>query len=88
MCDRSVVTKNAGMCEEVQRTPVECAPRTLDKYDIEKGHCGRMRKEFDKKCKPSWHCIMGRDFSGYATRETKRSTFYLGQEAVLLFGPG
>lgn len=36
MCDRSVVTKNAGMSEEVQRTSVECAPRALDKYDIEK----------------------------------------------------
>lgn len=47
-----------------------------------------MRKEFDKKCKPSWLCIMGSDFSGYVTRETKRSASYLGQEAILLFRPG
>lgn len=36
MCDRNVVTKNAGISEEVQRASVECAPQALDKYDIEK----------------------------------------------------
>lgn len=52
------------------------------------GHCGCVRKEFDEKYKPSWHCIMGSNFSGYMMHETKHCTFYLGQEAILPFGPG
>jgi hypothetical protein len=45
-----------------------------------------IKKEFDKKYGPTWHCVVGRNFGSYVTHETKNFIyFYLGQVAVLLF---
>lgn len=39
-----------------------------------------IKKEFDKKHNPTWHCIVGRNFGSYVTHETKHFIyFYLGQ---------
>jgi outer membrane cobalamin receptor len=48
-----------------------------------------IKKEFDKKYGPTWHCIVGRNFGSYVTHETKHFIyFYLGQVAILLFKSG
>ena len=48
-----------------------------------------VKKEFDKKYNPTWHCIVGRNFGSYVTHETKHFIyFYLGQVAILLFKSG
>jgi len=45
-----------------------------------------IKKEFDKKYNPTWHCIVGRNFGSYVTHETRHFIyFYLGQVAILLF---
>ena len=62
---------------------VECATQALEKYHIEKDTAARI-KEFNKKHNPTWHCIVGRNFGSYVTRETKHFIyFYLGQVAIL-----
>ena len=54
-----------------------------------KGYCGHIKKEFDRKYNPTWHCIVGRNFGNYVTHETKHFIyFYLGQVAILLFKSG
>ena len=65
MCDRKAVIKNADVSEELQQDSVECATQALEKYNIEKDIAAHIKKEFDKKYNPTWHCIMGRDFSSY-----------------------
>ena len=48
-----------------------------------------IKKEFDKKYNPTWHCIVGRNFGSYVTHEPKHFIyFYLGQVAILLFKSG
>lgn len=45
--------------------------------------CPDIKKEFDKKYGPTWHCIVGRNFGSYVTHETKHFLyFYLGQVRV------
>ncbi|ELV12195.1 Dynein light chain 1, cytoplasmic [Tupaia chinensis] len=76
------------MSEEMQQDSVECATQALEKYNIEKDVAAHI-KEFDKKYNPTWPCIVGRNFSSYATGETKYFTyFYLGQVTILLFKSG
>lgn len=49
-----------------------CSPAAPPPADI--------KKEFDKKYGPTWHCIVGRNFGSYVTHETKHFLyFYLGQ---------
>merc|ERR1712062_333826 len=89
MSDRKAVIKNADMSEEMQQDAVDCATQALEKYNIEKDIAAYIKKEFDKKYNPTWHCITGRNFGSYVTHETKHFIyFYLGQVAVLLFKSG
>ena len=71
------------------RHPPRSFPQALEKYNIEKDIAAFIKKEFDKKYNPTWHCIVGRNFGSYVTHETKHFIyFYLGQVAVLLFKSG
>ncbi|MGH0146169.1 UNVERIFIED_CONTAM: hypothetical protein FKN15_011572 [Acipenser sinensis] len=89
MSDRKAVIKNADMSEEMQQDAVECATQALEKFNIEKDIAAYIKKEFDKKYNPTWHCIVGRNFGSYVTHETKHFIyFYLGQVAILLFKSG
>ncbi|XP_055479577.1 dynein light chain 1, cytoplasmic-like [Psammomys obesus] len=83
MCDRKAVIKNADMSEEMQQDSVEYATQALEKYNTGKDIAAHIKKEFDKKYNPTWHCIVGR------THETKHFFYlYLGQVAILLFKSG
>ncbi|CAD7925857.1 unnamed protein product [Amoebophrya sp. A25] len=83
--DRKAVIKNADMAEDMQQDAIDCAMQALEKYNIEKDIAAFIKKEFDKKYNPTWHCVVGRNFGSYVTHETKHFIyFYLGQ--VLSFG--
>ena len=45
--------------------------QALEKYNIEKDIAAYIKKEFDKKYNPTWHCIVGRNFGSYVTHETR-----------------
>ena len=56
---RRAVIKNADMSEEMQQEAVDVATTALSKYGIEKDVAAHIKKEFDKKYHPTWHCIVG-----------------------------
>eukprot|EP01041_Mallomonas_annulata_P004147 gene4147-8244_t len=60
--ERKAVIKNADMSEDMQQDAVDCASQALEKYNIEKDIAAYIKKEFDKKYNPTWHCIVGRNF--------------------------
>lgn len=89
MSDKKAVIKNADMTSVMQDESVKIALVALDKFNIEKDIAAFIKKEFDKKYGPTWHCIVGRNFGSYVTHETKHFIyFYLGQVAILLFKSG
>lgn len=89
MTDKKAVIKNADMSSQMQDDAVRTALTALEKFNIEKDIAAYIKKEFDKKFAPTWHCIVGRNFGSYVTHETKHFIyFYLGQVAILLFKSG
>merc|ERR1712127_722535 len=62
MSERKAVVKNADMSEEMQTDAIECATQAMEKFNIEKDIAAYIKKEFDKKYNPTWHCIVGRNF--------------------------
>ena len=89
MADRKAVVKNADMTEDMQQDAIDISTQALEKFNIEKDIAAFIKKEFDKKYNPTWHCIVGRNFGSYVTHETKHFIyFYLGQVAILLFKSG
>eukprot|EP00828_Plagiopyla_frontata_P004082 TRINITY_DN1139_c0_g2_i4.p4 TRINITY_DN1139_c0_g2~~TRINITY_DN1139_c0_g2_i4.p4 ORF type:complete len:119 (+),score=31.73 TRINITY_DN1139_c0_g2_i4:157-513(+) len=67
MADRKAVIKNADMAEDMQSDAVDCANQALEKFNIEKDIAAFIKKEFDKKYNPTWHCVVGRNFGSYVT---------------------
>jgi dynein light chain LC8-type len=89
MTDKKAVIKNADMSEEMQTDAVEFAKQAIEKHKVEKDIAALIKKEFDKKYNPTWHCIVGRNFGSFVTHETRHFIyFYLDQVAVLLFKSG
>eukprot|EP00057_Strongylocentrotus_purpuratus_P034994 XP_797323.2 PREDICTED: uncharacterized protein LOC592722 [Strongylocentrotus purpuratus] len=89
MSERKAVIKNADMSEDMQQDAIECGNQAMEKFNLEKDIAAHIKKEFDKKYNPTWHCIVGRNFGSYVTHETKHFIYYyLGQIAVLLFKSG
>jgi len=73
----------------MQQDAIDCANVALEKFNIEKDIAAYIKKEFDKKYNPTWHCVVGRNFGSYVTHETKHFIyFYMGQVAILLFKSG
>lgn len=73
----------------MQADAIEIALQAMEKFNIEKDIAAYIKKEFDKKYQPTWHCIVGRNFGSYMTYETHCFFyFYLGQVAILLFKSG
>ena len=84
---------------DMQQDAIDISTQALEKFNIEKDIAAFIKKEFDKKYNPTWHCIVGkslpthsptgRNFGSYITHETKHFIyFYLGQVAILLFKSG
>ncbi|KAF4446279.1 dynein light chain LC8-type [Fusarium austroafricanum] len=62
------------------------AQEAMAKYTIEKDIAQYIKRTFDERKGPTWHCIVGRNFGSFVTHETKHFIyFYLGHCAILLF---
>ncbi|KAG9333078.1 hypothetical protein JZ751_013501 [Albula glossodonta] len=86
LSNRKVVVKNADMSVEMQLDSVECATQAMEMYNIEKDIAAYIKKTFDKKYNPAWHCIVGRNFGSYVSPDKDHFIyFYLGHFAILLF---
>uniref|UniRef100_A0A2K5Y8V5 Dynein light chain n=1 Tax=Mandrillus leucophaeus TaxID=9568 RepID=A0A2K5Y8V5_MANLE len=76
MSDWKAVIKTADTSEDMQQDVIDCATQAMEKYNIEKDIAAYIKKEFDKKYSPTWHCIV--------THKTKHLIyFYLSQVAIL-----
>ncbi|KAL2154948.1 hypothetical protein VTH82DRAFT_3624 [Thermothelomyces myriococcoides] len=78
--------KSADMTEDMQQEAIEVAQEAMAKFTIEKDIAQHIKRTFDERKGPTWHCIVGRNFGSFVTHETKHFIyFYLGHCAILLF---
>ncbi|XP_057489296.1 uncharacterized protein LOC130775185 isoform X1 [Actinidia eriantha] len=59
---RKFIIKSADMGEDVQKEAVDMAIAAFEKHNVEKDVAEYIKKEFDKKHGPTWHCIIGKNF--------------------------
>ncbi|KAI0199779.1 dynein light chain type 1-domain-containing protein [Astrocystis sublimbata] len=78
--------KSADMTDDMQQEAVDVAQEAMGKFTIEKDIAQHIKKTFDDRKGPTWHCIVGRNFGSFVTHETRHFVyFYLGHCAILLF---
>ncbi|XP_023526495.1 dynein light chain 1, cytoplasmic-like [Cucurbita pepo subsp. pepo] len=86
---KKIVIKSADMFGDMQKEAVDIAIAAFEKHSVEKDVAEQIKKEFDQRHGPTWHCIVGRNFGSYVTHESNHFVyFYLDQKAVLLFKSG
>ncbi len=47
--------------------------KIIFRYNIEKDIAAYIKKEFDKKYNPTWHCIVGRNFGRWVKKSNINS---------------
>jgi dynein light chain LC8-type len=75
--ERKAIIKNSDMTEDMQQDAINVATKAIDSYNIEKDIACYIKKEFDRKHNPTWHCIVGRNFGSYVTHETKHFIYFI-----------
>lgn len=84
-----VVVKSADMPDDMQRKAIELTISALARIDLERDMAKYLKKEFDTRFQPSWHCIVGRHFGSYVTHDGAGFLyFYVENTAILLFRSG
>ncbi|GAB4851303.1 Dynein light chain Tctex-type [Ancistrocladus abbreviatus] len=59
---KRVIIKSADMSDDMQKEALDIAVAAFEKHSVEKDVAETIKKEFDKKHGPTWHCIVGRNF--------------------------
>ncbi len=71
MADRKAVVKNADMSEDMQQDAIDISTQALEKFNIEKDIAAFIKKEFDKKYNPTWHCIVGKKTFSFTNQKSQ-----------------
>lgn len=81
-----IVVKSTDMEQEMLEFAFATVQGAVEKYNSEKEIAQEMKRLFEAKYFPIWHCIVGRKFSSYVTHEAKHyAYFYMGQMGVMIF---
>ncbi|KAI1844791.1 hypothetical protein JX266_009019 [Neoarthrinium moseri] len=59
--------KSADMTDDMQQEAIEVAQEAMQKFSIEKDIAQHIKRTFDDRKGPTWHCIVGRNFGSYVT---------------------
>jgi len=76
---------------EMKSDAFSFAKEALDSSETkeEKDVSAHIKRKFDKKYGPTWHCIVGSDFKAHVSHESKHFIFfYIGKTAICLFKSG
>ncbi|KAH8740173.1 dynein light chain 1 protein [Cryptosporidium ryanae] len=68
MAEKKAVIKNADMSDDMQQDAIACAAAALERHNVEKDIAAYIKKEFDRKYNPTWHCVVGRNFGSANSR--------------------
>ncbi|XP_015733679.1 dynein light chain 2, cytoplasmic-like [Coturnix japonica] len=89
MDEQKAEIKDTDMVEEMQQQAIQSALLATEKYTVEREIAALIKREFEKKYSPTWHCVVGRKFGSFVSHETKHFIFFVCRGLnVLLFKAG
>lgn len=78
--------KSTDMSQDMQQEVIAVARAGYERSTNFADLAAYIKKEFENKYGPAWHCVVGQGFGSFVTHE--RSNFiylYMGKDGVLLF---
>ena len=86
MADYKAVIKSADMTDDMQQDAIETVVQAIQTEAVFKDIAAYLKKEFDKKYGPTWHCIAGKNYGSFVTHESQHFVyFFLDELAILLY---
>mmetsp|Transcript_9397 Transcript_9397/g.18056 ORF Transcript_9397/g.18056 Transcript_9397/m.18056 type:complete len:92 (-) Transcript_9397:1337-1612(-) len=86
MADRKAVIKLTDMSDEILQDAIEVAVQAFEKATVLRDIAASIKKDFDRRYGPSWHCIVGQNFGSFVTHQAQHFVyFFIDETAVLLF---
>lgn len=64
--DQKMEIRNTNMPTNMQEEVLEVARRAMDRSKEPREIASYIKKEFDQRHSPNWHCIVGNHFGRYA----------------------
>ena len=84
--ERKAVIKTTDMPDELQYDAITFANQAMVLSNLDRDVSSFVKKEFDRKYGPTWHCIAGENFGAQVTHEYSQYIFFiLDNMAVLLW---
>ncbi|VDP81845.1 unnamed protein product [Echinostoma caproni] len=83
------VVQHKDMTTDLQEDAVQTATEALERYQVEKDIASYIKREFDRKHEPFWHCVVGKAFGSCVMYEQQSFIyFYLEGRAIMLYKCG
>ena len=83
------LVKAVDMEESMQKDAISFAQMAIEDSDIERDIAKTLKKAFDSKYGPNWHCVVGRSYGSYVGHESRHYIYFcVGQFSILLFKAG
>ncbi|ESL11266.1 dynein light chain [Trypanosoma rangeli SC58] len=77
---------NADMTKDMREEARNLVIQALETETLEYAMASFVKREFQKKYKGVWHCVVGKNFGSFVTHETKGYIYITwGQMSVLLW---
>ena len=88
MTERNVQWVVCEMTADMKTDVEKQVNLAIDKYDggteMQISEC--IKKFFDSKYAPNWHCVVGKNFASHVSYENKTFIFfYIGKTAICLY---
>ncbi|KAG5453934.1 Dynein light chain 1, cytoplasmic [Clonorchis sinensis] len=81
--------RKTEMAELMQKDVITATTEALQQYDTEKDICAYLKKVFDKKYGPTWHCVVGHHYGSFITHDSGDFIYMdIGNVGLLLFRCG
>ncbi|KAL5110927.1 Dynein light chain 1 cytoplasmic [Taenia crassiceps] len=78
--------RSTKMSRDMERDALETARRAFEKNPEPRAVANMIKKEFDQRYTPNWHCIVGNHFGSFITHvENNFIYFTQGKTAILLW---
>ena len=68
--------KYSDMDNEKKTCAINLIIDTIKKFTVERDIACMVKKYFDHKYGPSWHCIVGQKFGSFVTHETRNFIYF------------
>ncbi|KER32485.1 hypothetical protein T265_12813, partial [Opisthorchis viverrini] len=67
------IVKNVDMDKQMERHALELCADAMKRFDLEKDIASHIKKDFERKYGPTWHCIVGRSYGRWVRNSSNKS---------------